>query len=282
MINYNGNIGSETNLQLPYSNRGINYGDAVFETLRMTAGKINFWEDHYFRLMASMRIMRMEIPMNFTMEFLEAQVHDLIEAASEEKKQSFRIKLLVWRVEGGKYTPRSNEIEYLISYETISDPFYTLNTNTYEIELFKDHYVTSGLLSTLKSNNKLLNVLGSIYAKENDYANCLLLNEKKQVVEALNGNIFLVNGYKIKTPPLEDGCLNGILRKQIISILSQLPDYVLEIESVSPFELQKADEIFLTNVVTGIQPVSNYRKKEYTSVVAKELLGKLNVKVRLG
>ena len=127
-----------------------------------------------------------------------------------------------------------------------------------------------------------MNVLGSIYAKENEYANCLLLNEKKQVVEALNGNIFLVKGYTIKTPPLEDGCLNGILRKQIIKILGQLPDYILDETSVSPFELQKADELFITNVITGIQPISKYRKKEYASEVAKELLAKLNVKARLG
>ena len=58
-----------------------------------------------------------------------------------------------------------------------------------------------------------MNVLGSIFAKENDYQNCFLLNEEKQVVEALNGNMFLVNGTTIKTPPLSDGCLNGVLKK---------------------------------------------------------------------
>ncbi|HBY67665.1 MAG TPA: aminotransferase class IV, partial [Flavobacteriaceae bacterium] len=79
-----------------------------------------------------------------------------------------------------------------------------------------------------------------------------------------------------------DGCLNGILRKQVIKIIGQMPDYILEQTSVSPFELQKADEIFITNVITGIQPVSKYRKKEYTREVAKELLAKLNVKARLG
>jgi branched-chain amino acid aminotransferase len=124
--------------------------------------------------------------------------------------------------------------------------------------------------------------LGSIFAKENEYNNCLLLNENKQVIEALNGNIFLVNGYKIKTPPLSDGCLNGIIRKQLIDIVGQLPDYILEESSISPFELQKADELFITNTIIGIQPITQYRKKEFTSSVAKELLAKLNVKARLG
>ena len=94
--------------------------------------------------------------------------------------------------------------------------------------------------------------------------------------------MLILNGYKIKTPPLADGCLKGILRQQIISIIAQMPDYILEEASVSPFELQKADEIFVTNVIQGIVPMTKYRKKEYTNLVAKELLSKLNVKARLG
>jgi branched-chain amino acid aminotransferase len=150
------------------------------------------------------------------------------------------------------------------------------------VELFKDHYITSGLLSTLKTNNRLVNILGSIFAKENDFQNCLLVNENKQVVEALNGNVFLVKGNSIKTPPLADGCLNGIMRKQLISIIKALPDYTLEETSVSPFELQKADELLITNVIAGIVPVTKYRKKEFGFSVAKELLPKVNVKARMG
>lgn len=280
MINFNGTLQENNSTILP-DNRGLNYGDAVFETLRVSGGKIYFWEDHYFRLMASMRILRMEIPMSFTPEYLEEQVLNTI-ASSENKNGAFRTKILVWRKTGGKYSPTTNNVAFLITSEELANPFYTMDDTFYEIELFKDHYINSGLLSTLKTTNKVLNVLGSVYAQENDYANCLLLNEKKQVVEALNGNIFLVKDYKIKTPPITDGCLNGILRKQIIKILGQMPDYVLEETSVSPFELQKADEIFITNVITGIQPVSKYRKKEYRQEVAKELLAKLNVKARLG
>ena len=70
MINFNGTL-LENNTILSTENRGYAYGDALFETIKVVHGKILFWEDHYFRLMASMRIMRMEIPMNFTMEYLE-------------------------------------------------------------------------------------------------------------------------------------------------------------------------------------------------------------------
>ncbi|MGB5420359.1 aminotransferase class IV [Algibacter sp.] len=279
MINFNGSL-LENNTIISTQNRGYAYGDALFETIKVVSGKILFWEDHYFRLMASMRIMRMEIPMSFTMEFLEEEIQKTLTVNSLSKVTA-RVKLQVHRNEGGLYNPTTNEISYIISTNALSDPFYLLNDAFYEVDLFKDYYVSPSLLSTLKTNNKALNVVGSIYAKENHLNNCLLLNTNKQVVEALNGNVFLVKGNTIKTPPLADGCLKGVMRTQLISIIEALPEYELVEETISPFEIQKADEMFITNVITGIQPVSKYRKKEYGNEVAKLLLQKLNVKIRL-
>ena len=281
MINLDGNIVKEKNAKLSVLNRGFAYGDSVFETVRVINGKIMFWEDHYFRLMASMRIMRMEIPSSFSPEFLEKEIKEIIEA-NDLGTSAARIRFAVYRLQGGYYTPATREIGYVITAEAMENSFYLFNDNPYEIELFKDHYVNSGLLSTIKSNNRAVNVLGSIYARENDYDNCLLLNEKKSVVEALNGNIFLVKGNTIKTPPIADGALNGIIRKQLINILKKTEDYTLEETSISPFELQKADELFISNVAQGIQPVSKYRKKSFEHKVSKDLLSKLNVKARLG
>lgn len=279
MVNLNGTLTSEKQL-LSLTNRGYNYGDMVFETIKCVAGKLFFWEDHYFRLMASMRIMRMEIPMDFTMEFLQEEILKTIKANQLDGK-SVRVKLAVNRVEGGLYAPISNQVDYAISVKELDSPFYLLNEEPYQIDIFKDHYVAPGLLSTLKTNNKAIHVVGSIYSQENDLQNCLLLNTDKHVVEALNGNVFLVKGETIKTPPLLDGCLKGILRNQIIEIVKLMPDYTLEEGSISPFELQKADEIFITNVIVGIQPVTRYRKKDFSNKLAKELLQKLNLKVRL-
>ena len=280
MINFNGNI-QENNTVINNNNRGYAYGDAVFETIKSVHGKLLFFEDHYFRLMASMRIMRMEIPMNFTLEFLQDQILKTLEA-NQLSKSSSRIKLQVNRVEGGLYNPESNDVVYIISTKQLDEDFYLLDNGDYEVDLFKDFYVAPGLLSTLKTNNKALNVIGSIYAKENKLNNCLLLNTNKSVVEALNGNVFLVKGQTIKTPPIEDGCLKGVLRKQLIEIIKLMDNFTIVEESISPFEIQKADEMFITNVITGIQPITKYRKKLFTKDVSKQLLQKLNVKVRLG
>ena len=280
MINFNGNLIHKSEGFISEENRGLQYGDAVFETIRVSNGKLYFWEDHYFRLMASMRILRMEIPLSFSMEYLEKEVIKTIEASSE-LLDNYRVKIFVNRKTGGKYTPKTNDIDYFISFEKIDSELFTVNDSFYEVELFKDYYIPSSLLSTIKTSSKIINVLGSIFAAENEYDNCLLLNDKKQVVEALNGNIFLVKGTTLITPPLEDGCLRGILRKQLISICLESKEFKLEEASISPFDLQKADELLITNVITGIQPVKKFRKKEFSSVVAKVLLQKLNENIKL-
>ena len=280
MININGHLTSSSEASLSVLNRGLAYGDALFESIKSLNGKILFWEDHYFRLMSSMRILRMEIPMKFTPEFLESQIIELL-SFNVSNSNSFRVKLTVFRKYGGFYTPETNDINYLISADPLESDLYPLNSSEYKIELFKDFYVNPGLLSTLKTNNKVLNVLGSIYAKDNQYDNCLLLNLNKSIVEALNGNLFLVKGNIIKTPPLSDGCLNGVMRKQLIEILNKSSDYEFIEDTISPFELQKADELFITNIVQGIQPITIFRKKLYTTAVSQNILAKLNMLLRL-
>ncbi|KAA2217171.1 aminotransferase class IV [Maribacter flavus] len=279
MVNFNGELVGNEQGFFNHQNRGFKYGDALFETIREVNGHIYFLEEHYLRLMASMRILRMEIPMNFTMEFFEEEIHKTI--SPNETSPAHRIRFAVYRNDGGLYTPQTNDISYVIEVSSLDAPFYVLNEAVYEVELFKDFYLNPDMLSNLKTNNKIIHVVAGIYAKENDYQNCLLLNKDKSVVEAINGNIFVVTGNLVKTPPLKDGCLDGIIRKKILTMLKD--DEVLEIveESISPFELQKVDELFITNVIQGIVPVTNYRKKEYTSAMAKRLVGRLNALARL-
>jgi branched-chain amino acid aminotransferase len=280
MININGTIFEDLKAKLSPFNRGFAYGDAVFETLKINNNKPLFWESHYFRLMASMRILRMEIPMNFTPEFLEEQIMSLVNSLSSTAV-SYRAKLTVFRDSEGYYTPDTNAVSFTISVSELDSDIYKIYDHSYEIELFKDYFIAPNLLSTLKTNNKVVNVVGSIFAKENNYNNCLLLNTNKNVIEALNGNVFLVNGTTIKTAPLTDGCLKGIVREKLIEIISKSSEYKLDESSISPFELQKADEIFITNIIQGILPVTKYRKKAYASEVSKALLGMLNTKLRL-
>ena len=273
MINFNGNIVAQEDNILT-QNRAFLYGDGVFETLKIVNNKILFLEDHYFRLMASMRVVRMEIPMNFTMEYFEQQVLSL--ANQENISSSARARITVFRKDGGLYLPKTNEVSFLIHATALESTSYAINTGEYEVDLYKDFYVTKQLLSSIKTTNKMINVTGSIFAHENGLANCLLVNDTKNVVEGLQGNLFMLVGKKLITPPISEGCLNGIMRKQIVALAKKVEGIEVAEEIISPFDLQKADELFLTNVITGIQPITKYRKKEFTSNLAHLLVQKLN------
>lgn len=273
MINFNGNIVAQDDNILT-QNRAFLYGDGVFETLKIVNNKILFLEDHYFRLMASMRVVRMEIPMNFTIEYFEQQVLSL--ANQENISSSARARITVFRKDGGLYLPKNNEVSFLIHATALESTSYAINTGEYEVDLYKDFYVTKQLLSSIKTTNKMINVTGSIFAHENGLANCLLVNDTKNVVEGLQGNLFMLVGKKLITPPISEGCLNGIMRKQIVALAKKVEGIEVAEEIISPFDLQKADELFLTNVITGIQPITKYRKKEFTSNLAHLLVQKLN------
>ena len=273
MVNFNGNIVAQEENVLT-QNRAFLYGDGVFETLKIVNSKILFLEDHYFRLMASMRVIRMEIPMNFTMEYFEEQVLNLVK--QKGISTSARARITAFRNDGGLYLPKTNEVSYLIHATPLENTSYALNTALYEVDLYKDFYVAKQLLSSIKTTNKLINVTGSIFANENGLDNCILLNDAKNVVEALQGNLFMVTGKKLITPPVSEGCLNGVMRKQILALARKVEDIEVSEEIISPFDLQKADELFLTNVITGIQPITKYRKKEFTSKLGNLLVQKLN------
>jgi branched-chain amino acid aminotransferase len=268
MINFNGEYFKESDTILTSGNRAFKYGDGLFETIKVLDAKIVFLEDHYFRLMASMRMLRMEISMNFTLEYFEKQI---IETVKKNDLKNARIRFSVFRNEGGLYTPLQNSTKYLVEVNELKVSI----SNNYEVDLYKDFYISSGFLSTLKTTNRILNVMASIYAKENSLNNCILVNEKKHIVEATNGNIFLVKGNVIKTPALSEGAIKGIARKKIIEIVNSMQDFELVETEISPFELQKSDEVFITNAIIGIQPITKYRKTEFSIKIGLKLREKL-------
>ena len=273
MINFNGSILSK-DANVLTQNRAFLYGDGVFETVKIINNKILFLEDHYFRLMSSMRVVRMEIPMNFTMEYFEEQILSVVNANS--LSASSRARITVYRNDGGYYLPLDNTVSFLINAVALENVSYSFEKQHYEVDLYKDFYITKQLLSSIKSTNKIINITGSIFADENGLDNCLLLNDSKNVVEALQGNIFMLLGTKLITPPVSESNMNGVMRKQILNMAKKIENLEIVEEVISPFDLQKADELFITNVIKGIQPITQYRKKSFATKVSTQLLEELN------
>ena len=275
MINYNENYINKSGSDL--LNRGFLYGDSVFESIRIVNNKIIFWEDHYMRLMSSMRIIRIEIPQSYTPDFFKVQITNTISKVNP----SFtgRVRLTIFRDGGGYYAPELSSPSFIVNCSVIDSEEFYLKDSEFKVDLFKDYYIQNDLLSNLKTNNKLINVLAGIYANENNLDNCILLNNKKNVTEFLNGNLFIVRENKIITPNLDSGCLKGIMRKKIIEYVKLIPEFSIEETVISPFDLLSANEIWLTNSISGIINVTNYRNKSFSNDVAKIFIDFLNKKV---
>ena len=271
MINFNGKI-TDLSDQL-INNRAFLYGDAVFETLIIFNDKILFWEDHYFRLMSSMRIIRLDIPDKYTPEFFKENIIKIHNNISQTG--SSRIRINIYRVSGGKYKPEKNTPSFIISCESINYNTYKLNEGHYEVDLYKDYYLDNQLISSIKSNNKIINVVASIYASENGFDNCILLNKDKLVSEFINSNLFIIKDEKIYTPTLKSGCLNGVLRKNLFKILSSSSFELCE-QDLSTFDITQSDEIFGTNIAKGIFSVTKFRKKDYDCSKTKKIITMLN------
>jgi branched-chain amino acid aminotransferase len=109
------------------------------------------------------------------MEYLEEQIVSL--ATLNSLSGSSRARITVFRNDGG-YLPPVNTVSFLIHTTGIEDMLYASHQK-YEVELFKDFYVSRQLLSSIKTTNKILNITASIFANENGYDNCLLLNDSK-------------------------------------------------------------------------------------------------------
>ncbi len=280
MINLDGVLHSDDTMYLNAENLIFAEGFGLVENLRVVNGTIFFWEEHYLRLMAAMRILRMEIPMDYTMELLQEEILKTLRESGLTNKAA-----LVFVYIFPKHEMISGEdhrqVSFLIKSKELESPFYLHQNDQYEVDLYKDFYVQAGMLSTLPTVDNVLKKIGRIYARENEYADCILLNDKKNVVESLEGNVFLVSGDLIKTPPLSEGCQNGVLRKKVMELIKKSPDLTLEEKVISPFELQKVDEIFITSTERGIHSITRYRKAEFKSDIGKNILGKLNALARL-
>ena len=275
MINYNGNFTDKFSIH--FNNRGFLFGDSVFETIKVVNNNLLFWEEHYLRLMSSMRILRIRIPNLYTPEFLENEIKKT--NSNFNKSFSGRVRLTIFRDGKGLYLPESNEPVFLINSKETKETLFNINSGIYKVDIYKEYFIQSNLLSNIKSNNRLINVLGSIYAKENELDNCIILNDQKNVAEFLNGNIFIVKDKKVTTPPVSSGCLDGVMRKKIIESLKQSQILSFEEKNISPFELISSDEIWISNSISGIIPVTEYRKKRFSKMFAQTMVEYFNKKI---
>lgn len=272
-INFNGKINPADEPLFTANNRSFRYGDALFETIRITNEKIPFIEKHIERLMNGMKFLKMEIPSAYSANYFNQQIVELAKINNIPKEA--RVRLTVFRNNGGYYTPLTNEVSFLIEVENINETGYLLNKEGYKIDVFQDLKKYQNSLASLKSANALIYVLAGIFKEQNQLDECIILNHQGNVAEAISSNVFAVKNGVLYTPPLSEACINGIMRQEIINIAKENRIAVYE-NPIALNVLLNADELFLTNAINGIRWVGTYKAKKYTNTTSALLVQLLN------
>jgi len=271
-INYNGFLYEEDENIFSVNNRAFKYGDALFETIRVKNGVPCFIEDHFQRLKRGMELLKMQ---QTTLSFneLKNQIIKLIQKNNITK--GGRVRITVFRNEGGLYTPEDDGKSYVIEASPIENNEYVLNEKGVTIDIYNEVKRNISALSLIKTTNKVPHVLTGIYKKEKGLDDCLVLNHHGRIVEAISSNIFLYKNNNLYTTSLEEGCMDGIMRRQVLRLAKQMNINIFE-GMITGSMLLQADEFFLTNAVAGLTWVASYKQKRYFNTATKDILEKLN------
>ena len=259
---YNGHLISMYEPAISFSNRAFRYGDSVFESIRLMKGKIMLLPLHIQRLKLAMTSLRMNIPGEFSTTNIEHLIYELIK--ENTITTDARIRLTVFRNDGGFYTPETNDISFLIEVEKMEAVGYTLNQKGLWVDLYAEIKKPISKISSIKTGSALIYIMAGITKNSLKLDDCLLVNDNGHIIESINSNIFVVKNGAVYTSPIADGCIDGVMRKHILAIASENRILTFE-KSLTVHTLADADEVFLTNAISGIQWVGQFKNQFYTN-----------------
>jgi branched-chain amino acid aminotransferase len=267
----NGNILEKSQAGLSPDDHSYRYGDGLFETMKTAAGTILLEEYHFERLFSALETLKFKSPAHFTKQKISEQVKELCKKSNCEDLA--RIRLSISRGSGGLYDC-DNKFSYLIECWPLEKMRF--NENGLIIGVFPDARKGIDVFSNLKSANYLPYVMAAIWAKENDLNDALILNQHGRICDSTIANVFWVKGNNIFTPPLNEGCVAGVMRKKILELATGNSDHLIQEHILTEEILLQADEVFLTNATTGIRWVKECRGKVYKNPISSKIFTTLD------
>lgn len=259
---------------LQAQNRGFKFGDGLFESMRMCNGKLKFPELHADRLHAGMKALKMDGYTLLDDYFLKQKAAELVK--KNKINGNARLRLTIYRNGEGLYTPQSNKVGYLLEASVLPNAEYELNAKGLIIDVYDEIHKPINKLSNYKTTNALLYVMAGLYQKRYSLDEALLLNQNGFLCESTSSNVFVVYQGQIYTPALSEGCVAGVMRNVVMKLAKQHQLPLIEAQ-INPQILNEAEEVFVTNAVSGIRWVMGYGRKRYFNEVAKALSAKLNL-----
>lgn len=212
----------------------------------------------------------------FTKDFLKKSVLELLSLNGLQENAYARVAL--FREGKGRYQPQDMQAGYVIETESVSGELFAFNSKGLSLGLFGELQKPLDKLANFKTCSALVYVLASVYKTKNRLDDCAILNTKTNICDSTNSNIFLVHGNALTTPSLEEGCIDGVMRRQVLTFAKANKMRVSE-QAVDTEALRGADEVFLTNAVSGIRWVESYGTKKFSHSTAFLLSEKLRKQI---
>ena len=270
-FNYNGRFFADDETILSKDDRSYRYGDGLFETMKLINGNILLEDYHFERLFLGLDVLKFNIPVLFTKRQIEKEIKEL--SKKNECENSAKIRLSVSRGNGGLYDC-DDKFSYLIECWPLEQK--GLNENGLVIDIFPDARKSIDVFSNLKSANYLPYVMAAIWAKENKLNDALILNQRDRSCDSTIANVFWIKDKNIFTPPLNEGCVAGVMRKKILELATRNADHIVQQAFLTQEILLQADEVFLTNATAGIRWVKECRGKIYKNTISSKIFTELD------
>lgn len=258
-------IDGEKNIDKAFQNNAFLYGDAVKVHFFIKNSQLIMAEECYFFLMASMRKMRMNIPLSFTLEFFS---DIFLTAIAENQVKEGVIELLAYRNRDDGFSAKTPVHFY---FEIRQKDEVLKISDKYELDLMKEISVNTNVLSNIKVHSPE-NIYAEIYAKENDLDDVIFLNPNKKIARTIYGNLLLLEENTIKIPKQTEGAYISPLMENFVTFVHKNNLATIEEAELSAFESQKAEEILVISDEKGIFTVSKIRNKEFGNERYKTML----------
>ncbi len=267
-VNINGEVLPAEGAVMRIDNRAFHFGDGLFESMRVIEGRVPFMDAHWARLTTGAGILRIQVPKALTKEGLEDMISDLVQRTG---LTNGRCRLTLYRGGGGYYRPETDEGMFTIELRPLPDATFKENDQGLMVDIWPEMRKPLNELAKLKTLNCQYYVLAAMWSQQRGLDDCLLQNERGNIIESSSGNLFIVSNGVLYTPSLSDGCVGGVMRAQVINLALANGIKVYEC-SLNPQNLLAADELFITNAVQGIQWASTYRTKRYMHRLSSTLV----------
>ena len=247
----NGEFIQEEDARISVFDRGFLYGDGVFETLRVYNGKPFLLDRHLGRLAHSLGGLYINDPYDF-----EQWYEYIKELISRNNAKENILRIQVSRGVGkrgysssGNYPPTA--VISLHNAPPADDKEHQLDLIAAS-GILADH----DPLSTLKTSNKLVNIIAMREAERAEAHDAVLFNGQGYTTETSSSNIFIILEGKLYTPPLASGCLAGITRGYVLELAVELGIEATQKDLDMDF-LKNSEGVFLTNSVREVQNVKS-------------------------